>query len=144
MKTLKISFLVIAVMAICSLQFTGCTKEDDLGLDSNVLMTSNEYSAPNEYEFVNPEWIVIEKNYVDEYGNVGVWYQDANNPDVNMIEFASMSKAKECPQATGTYIDKSFRGVVNIVCDPETAKDCWVGTVEYQGKTVRAIFRCPK
>ncbi|MDR2009019.1 MAG: hypothetical protein LBQ22_00870 [Bacteroidales bacterium] len=142
MKTKLVkSPIVFVVMTLFAIQFVfvGCDMEDVLSGQNSAgtVLTS-------EYVFVNPDWILIDKSYVDEDGIVGMLYQNANNPDQCLFEYVGTSKASsnpDCPNATGTLKKIDNKGVITYTCEPP-AHNCWPSSAEIGGKTVPTIKVC--
>jgi hypothetical protein len=81
---------------------------------------------------------LLDDKYVDEYGNVGRLYANADDPAQILFDIVTLadSGSKELcnPNVTGTLRNAGGRGVINYVCD-EKALNCWHGD--------KVIYCCP-
>ena len=66
----------MSAIALCAIVFVGCEKNDVKPVDVISKM----------HVFDNPQWILIDDNYCDEYGNCGRLYQNANNKKEMMLK----------------------------------------------------------
>jgi hypothetical protein len=111
---------------MCSLQFTGCTK-DEATIESEAAATE-----------AKAELILLNDKYVDEYGNAGRLYANADDPSQVLFDIVILagSDSKELcnPKATGTMDRKNDKGVKTYICE-KPALNCWHGD--------KVIYSCP-
>ncbi|MDR2009017.1 MAG: hypothetical protein LBQ22_00860 [Bacteroidales bacterium] len=127
---------IVAVIVLFAVQFmfTGCAKEN--------IFTDQEFvetRSANGCVFEDVKWEIADKNYIDEYNNVGILYLNANNKAQGLFEYEGPLFA--CPNATGSFASGDNKGVKWASCSGAVS-NCWYGTTTHMGKEVNCIFRC--
>ena len=91
--TKKIIFAAVAAVMVFA---TSCEKvnENNVVVEPNFNAKFEQTSDPYDYVFVNPKWELVNENYVDEFGNSGMYYVNINNPIEKKFEIINFSK--EC------------------------------------------------
>lgn len=81
------SFFIMSAIVLCAIVLCGCEKNDIKPVDV----------ISEKHVFDNPQWILIDDNYCDEYGNCGRLYQNANNNKDMLLEVDTiMFRSKRC------------------------------------------------
>lgn len=130
MKTNKI--ILTFFLILFSFFFFSCEKEI---LTNEKKDITNSETNPYNYAFVNPQWLSIDDNFIDENGNVGSLYVNNNNVKEKMFIIKHFSKSNNSFQFTGklqvelsSVIDKNgvMEWIPTYKCVKDTKKECRV------------------